>query len=371
MVLAVDVTPIAQHILTQPDAEMRDAELANAMASLDAADQAILLRRLFREGDATMASQSLVMLIQRDEIDDATLEVLDLDIRNWNPSLQLAAISAIGSISDIERRRQFADVTRTATEVALDQNEIAVDRERVTLVDWSILALSRMDDPRAVADAKAVIQRMPESSGAWIVLLDSGAVGADERAIAQVILNDAANGVPLRSLAAIALGGSNAAAHVYYDSIINGIIDQYGQQTLREMMVSRASAPSGDPARQAYSDFLRDGRAALSYLSLVRDGSLDATLRRCVSANNECVRDMARFAIATGSPQMVLEDPACIQNADQLLEAAAGAAILHPDLQNVLAQRFGVEPLEAAIERVRGSGGIILGQAAPPIPCEP
>jgi hypothetical protein len=364
-----DVGLIAQRILTQMDAELRVAELDGAMASFDAIGQAELLRRLFRDGDPPTAAHAFVMLIQRDAVDDATRDLLGLEIRDWLPGLQLSAISVIGSRPDAEERRRYADVIRTAKEVALARNDVGTDRERLRLIDSSILALARMDDPHATADAKNVIQRMPDSGGAWIVLLDSGAVGDEERAIARGILDDGTRKVPLRVLAAITLGDAHAPARAYVELVVNGIVDEFEETTLREMMVSSMSAPSGDPARRRYVEFLESAKPVLSSLSLVRDGSLDTTLRRCAGARNEMIRDSARYAIAAGSPHLVLEEPPCIVDPALRLETAAAAAILHPEMQGNFEQRFGVAELGAAMERVRGvDGSVILGEAVSPLP---
>lgn len=243
--IADDIARVTQRILSHPNGELRCTELDGAMASLDTAGQADLLRRLMRDGDPPMAAQAFVLLVQRDAVDDATRDVLDLEIRDWVPGLQLSAISAIGSVPDPEERRRFAEVVRAATEVALHRNAAQADREHITLVDWSLIALSRMDDPHSIADAKAAIQRMPASSGAWIVLLQRNAIGDEELAIAQGILDDEARPVPLRVLAAIALGGSHPTARDYVASVVNGTVDQFGESTLREIMIASMGAPDG------------------------------------------------------------------------------------------------------------------------------
>ena len=363
-----DVTPHAQRVLAQPTGEQRFLELTDAMHSLSEPDQVLLLRHVLHEATPGLACQVAGILITREGMTGEDIAALSVMVHEWEPLDQFMALSQIQTLAAPEQRR-YAGALRTAYGIALQRHAATPEGgKNLDVIDLCALMIGRSGDPDAISDARAILGQVPASAGAWIVLLERGAVGASDRAIAQTIWSDEALELPVRVLAAIAMGPTSPEAAAFVSSTVQGLADEFGARTQEDIVLAGYRAPPGDPERASATRFISVAHPILSYMPLVSNGAADPVLCVCSNLTNELLRDTALYAIAKRSPALLLQEPACIESQEQLLRAAGAAFVWHPELQARFNQRFGEAQISGAVQAVTNASGTpILGLSGPPM----
>lgn len=338
------------------------AEFQETMEHLSLEEQAALSLELLESGSDGIAVSAAAALIQHRTFDDPFVPLLRDRLQAWNSTMQLGILSEIATqivANDPAEFKMYLGVLSDVRETALARATKAGAAEAQTLrvIDQSLLLSGQIAGAPPVAAAEATLRAVPNSTGAWVTLLQADAVDNDMREIARHVFYESdKTQAPLRFLAALALGESDPAAEPFVDSTIDSIIAGWGGRTVEECVVASAAAAPDDPEHGSWARFMRTDACTLSYLSLVRGARGDAILRRCTATKNESIRDSARYAIMMTHSGLLLDETAVLRDSHEALLLAAGIVIHHPEMRDALSKKFDKKRLDAAIDAVRAAG---------------